>query len=279
MRLVRSIRVFVGLCVLLAGSAQAANFPALTGRVVDGAQILSPTTKQNLEGQLANFEAQTSDQLVVVTVPSLGGQTIDDYGYQLGRYWGIGQKGKNNGVLLIVAPNDRKVRIEVGYGLEGTLTDAVTSQILHTIVLPAFKAGNMQGGIVQATQTIISVVNGGTLVAPQQQSMSSTNAHGGDSTKGYLVLGFVALVLFSQLVLFVLYLVLSILAFIFSLFGLNGLRTYLQQKRARIVPDDRLFLLWLLMPSHRITGSGGGSFGGFSGGGGSFGGGGSSGSW
>ena len=98
-------------------------FPALTGRVVDDAGILDPATKAALERKLADFESKTTGQLVVVTLKSLQGTSIEDYGYQLGRHWQIGQKDKNTGALLIVAPNERKVRIEVGYGFEGTLTD------------------------------------------------------------------------------------------------------------------------------------------------------------
>jgi uncharacterized protein len=111
--------VFLGFIVLViaVASALALTFPALTGRVVDEAGILDPATKAALEQKLADFEAKTTGQLVVVTVKSLQGTSIEDYGYQLGRFWQIGQKDKNTGALLIIAPNERKVRIEVGYGL------------------------------------------------------------------------------------------------------------------------------------------------------------------
>ena len=136
------------------------SFPALTGRVVDNAHIISPNEKNNLEEILAQHEQKTSNQLVVVTLPSLQGLTIEDYGYKLGRAWGIGQKGKNNGVLLIVAPNDRTVRIEVGYGLEGVLTDAITSQIIQTIILPKLKNKDYSGGIADGASAIINVMVG-----------------------------------------------------------------------------------------------------------------------
>ena len=100
------------------------TFPTLSGRVVDEANILDASTRAALTEKLAALEAKTTDQLVVVTLKSLQGTSIEDFGYQLGRHWKVGQQGKNNGVLLIVAPSERKVRIEVGYGLEGTLTDA-----------------------------------------------------------------------------------------------------------------------------------------------------------
>jgi uncharacterized protein len=114
-----------------AAAASAPVFPALTGRVVDDANVLSPPTREALTAKLEALESKTSRQLVVVTVPSLQGYAIEDYGYQLGRAWGIGEKGKNNGALLIVAPNERKVRVEVGYGLEGVLTDALSEVILQ----------------------------------------------------------------------------------------------------------------------------------------------------
>ena len=116
------------------------TFPRLTGRVVDEAGILDAATRAELTQKLADLEAKSTDQLVVVTLRSLQGTSIEDYGYQLGRAWQIGQKGKNNGVLLIVAPNERKVRIEVGYGLEGTLTDAITS-LHHPDLHPAALQG------------------------------------------------------------------------------------------------------------------------------------------
>ncbi len=101
--------------------AQEITFPSLTGRVVDEAGLLDAAKRAEIEAKLAALEAKTTDQFVVVTLRSLQGRTIEEYGYRLGRSWAIGQKDKNNGVLLIVAPNERKVRIEVGYGLEGTL--------------------------------------------------------------------------------------------------------------------------------------------------------------
>ena len=131
----------------LALPATAQTFPELTGRVVDNADTLDIQTEAEIEQKLAALEQKTSNQLVVVTVPSLEGREIEDYGYRLGRYWGIGQKDHDNGALLIVAPNERKVRVEVGYGLEGTLTDAISALIIHNAILPRFRAGDMTGGI------------------------------------------------------------------------------------------------------------------------------------
>ncbi|MDR3449119.1 MAG: TPM domain-containing protein [Alphaproteobacteria bacterium] len=168
MRRTLLILVFIFACA----SAWALDFPSLTGRVVDAAHILSSGTVQSLEQTLADYEARTTTQIVVATLPSLEGGTIEDYGYQLGRHWGIGQKGRDNGALLIVAPNERKVRIEVGYGLEGTLTDAVSNQIIQTIILPEFRHGHMESGVVQGVQAIIAVLSGNAdqvLSAPAKQ--------------------------------------------------------------------------------------------------------------
>ncbi|HTI67203.1 MAG TPA: TPM domain-containing protein, partial [Caulobacteraceae bacterium] len=138
--------------VLLAGlnpaQAAAPKFPALSGRVVDDAHMLPAPVVVDLTAKLQALQDKTSRQLVVVTVPSLQGYEIEEFGYQLGRAWGIGQKGINNGALFIVAPTEHKVRIEVGYGLEGVVTDALSSVILQTQVLPKFKAGDMPAGVV-----------------------------------------------------------------------------------------------------------------------------------
>jgi len=144
---------------LVAGAAWALTFPELTGRVVDDAGILDPATKSALERKLAEFETKTTGQLVVVTLKSLQGTSIEDYGYQLGRHWGIGQKEKNTGALLIVAPNERKVRIEVGYGFEGTLTDAVSRLIIENSILPRFQVNDFAGGITRGVDDIIQAVS------------------------------------------------------------------------------------------------------------------------
>jgi uncharacterized protein len=152
--------IVLGVVVLaFASSAFALTFPALTGRVVDEAGILDPTAKAALEQKLADFEAKTTGQLVVVTLKSLQGTSIEDYGYQLGRHWQIGQKGKNSGALLIVAPNERKVRIEVGYGLEGILTDAVSKLIIENSIIPRLRANDFAGGIGRGVDDIIQVVS------------------------------------------------------------------------------------------------------------------------
>ncbi|MDG2533371.1 TPM domain-containing protein [Sphingomonas sp. HITSZ_GF] len=131
------------------------DFPALTGRVVDGANLLTVSQRRALSNRLVDAEKRSKHQFVVVTVQSLGGHVIEDYGLNLGRTWGIGRKCFNDGVLLIVAPNERKVRIEVGYGLEKALTDAEAKAVIDTDILPRFKAGDMPGGIAAGSEAII----------------------------------------------------------------------------------------------------------------------------
>ena len=136
----------------------AANFPALTGRVVNSAHILSPVTVADLERKLADLEQKSGIQLVVATVPSLGGEEIEPYANALFRAWKLGEAKKNNGALLLVAPKERRVRIEVGYGLEGTLTDAVSSLIIANAVAPRFKAGDFDGGVTRGVDDIITAL-------------------------------------------------------------------------------------------------------------------------
>ena len=121
--------------------------------------MLNAATVSQLTSELAAHEAATSEQVVVVTVPSLNGMTIEDFGYQLGRQWGIGQKDKNNGALFIVSRDDRKLRIEVGYGLEGKLTDAQSAVILNQIVTPAFRQNDFAGGISRGVAAIFEALN------------------------------------------------------------------------------------------------------------------------
>ncbi len=162
-RALRGLPPLLGLVLLLAAAVvQAATpeFPALSGRVVDQAGLLSEREEQELDAALAAFEKQTADQIVVVTLKSLQGQPIEDYGYQLGRRWGIGQKGKDNGALLIVAPAEHDVRIEVGYGLEGDLTDAASRTIIETEILPRFREGDFAAGIKAGVAAMIRTLGG-----------------------------------------------------------------------------------------------------------------------
>jgi uncharacterized protein len=244
----------VGLSILgSVACAQTLAFPTLTGRVVDEANILDSATRTALTDKLAALETKTGDQVVIVTLKSLQGTSIEDFGYQLGRQWGIGQKGKNNGALLIVAPNERKVRIEVGYGLEGTLTDALSKVVIENAIVPRFRAGDFVGGITRGTDDIVQVLSGDTEAFKQQVAAKEALRHqASDEWYGLLSLLFWIGVL------------------LFITFVINRPRRG-RRGSAWIVP--------IPIGYGRSGGFGGGFGGGFSGGGGSFGGGGASGSW
>jgi len=146
--------------LLLPAVALAAALPALTGRVVDQAGMIDAATRVLLEQKLADFEKEGSDQIVVATVEDLDGEAIEPYANRLFREWKLGQAGENNGVLLLISRDDRKMRIEVGYGLEGTLTDLHSRLIIENDLVPAFRAGDFSGGIEKAVDDIIMVLHG-----------------------------------------------------------------------------------------------------------------------
>ena len=268
---------------LCAGQALALDVPRLTGRVNDNAGMLSKEAVSRLDATLADFQRTDSTQLVVLTIPSLQGEPLEDYAVKVAQAWGIGQKGKDNGVLLLVSKGDRKVRIEVGYGLEGRLTDALTGRIIDHAIVPAFKAGRFDAGIEAGVAAIIEGAHGEYQAVP-----------GGDKASGHDDNAFFGL--------FILAIILS--ALLSGLpaparAGLLGLAMPLGGAFFGLT----LAMLGLLCLGGAVLGlvgpflfsggsgrrgggfyigGGGGSSGGggrFSGGGGSFGGGGSSGSW
>jgi uncharacterized protein len=152
-------RVALVAAMMLASlTAMAANFPALTGRVVDDANVIAPQARASLDAKLKALEDKSGIQLVVATVPSLDDQDVESYANGLFRAWKLGEKQKNNGVLLLVAPRERKVRIEVGYGLEGTLTDAISKLIITNAIVPRFKANDYAGGIDRGVDDVIAVL-------------------------------------------------------------------------------------------------------------------------
>ncbi|WP_246658871.1 YgcG family protein [Mesorhizobium sp. J18] len=146
--------------VLLAAHSIAAELPALTGRVVDNAGIIDTETERALTAKLEAFETRSSDQIVIATIDSLEGEAIESYANRLFRAWGLGQAGEDNGILLLVTVADRRMRIEVGYGLEGTLTDLHSKLIIENTMVPAFRAGDFAGGISEAVDDIIMVLEG-----------------------------------------------------------------------------------------------------------------------
>ena len=244
------LALFAFVAFLLVLPALALDFPALSGRVVDDAGVLDEGTRAALTQKLAEFEAKTTDQFVVVTLKSLQGTSIEDFGVELGRYWQIGQRDKNNGVLLIVAPNERRVRIEVGYGLEGALTDAVSRLIIENGITPRFRAGDFAGGITRGVDDIISVLSGDAEEWKARAARRPDTVSPTDSTRNDSIWPVIWVVLVVMLVVFIC----SMLA------------------GALCAAILRLFAMLSLV-------SGRGSSGGFSGGSGSFGGGGASGRW
>lgn len=258
------LAVLVLLCSF--GVAVAApKFPPLTGRVVDDAGILSPQVEGELTQELATLEVQTGRQLVVATLPDLQGYEIEDYGYQLLRAWGVGDKERDDGVILIVAPAERKVRIEVGYGLEPVLTDALSSLIINRTIIPAFKQGDMEQGVVDGTRAIVQQLS---LPDDEAKAAAAAQAQKARSSGGEI----------GPATILVIFIVFWLLSGVLGGFG--------RRRRGG---------LWWLLPlilnnssgrggggwSGGGGGFGGGGFGGggFSGGGGSGGGGGASGSW
>jgi len=252
-------RILVGFALLLwiwPAAAAEPNYPQLTGRVVDDADLLSADDRTELEAELKALEDKGSDQVVVVTLPSLQGFTIEDYGYQLGRHWGIGTKEKDNGVLLIVAPNERKVRIEVGRGLEPILTDAMSKVIINGAILPRFRTGDYAGGIKEGVKGIELVLTGD---AAELADRVKGRQDADDPKIDWLVVIFWTLI---------------ILWFIWVMWRSTQQSAYRRGTGPIFIPGPG----WGGGSSGSDWG-GGDSDGGFSGGGGSFGGGGASGSW
>jgi|ERR1051325_1829848 uncharacterized protein len=233
----------------LAVAAVAQTFPALSGRIVDQANIISADARRTIEPKLVDLEAKSGIQLVVATVNSLEGQEIEPYANALFRNWKLGEKTKNNGVLLLVAPKEHRVRIEVGYGLEGTLTDALSKVIITNAITPRFKAGDFSDGISRGVDDIITVLTTDASEWEKRPALRLDNQPASDPINWVVVLIVIVIV------------VLLIVSPGFRWFFFN------------------VVLNILLSSAFSGSSSGGSSGGGFSGGGGSSGGGGASGSW
>jgi uncharacterized protein len=143
--------------------ANGTDVPYLTGRVNDNAQILSENTRKSLADTLKEHENRTTNQIVILTIPSLEGESIEDFANKVFNEWKLGQKDKNNGVLIVIVPDERKMRIEVGYGLEPALTDLSSGRIIRDIMAPRFREGDFDGGITDGTLAVISILNGNEL--------------------------------------------------------------------------------------------------------------------
>ncbi len=164
-----ALALLTGIAAGPAARAGEPAFPALSGPVVDQAEILSATTERALDAELRAHQATHGAQVVVVTLDTLGGREIADYGFRLGRHWGIGDATRDDGALLIVAPNERAVRVEVGRGLEGVLTDALSRIIIEREILPRFKRGDYDGGVRAGVAAILAALRGSGYEPPPPQ--------------------------------------------------------------------------------------------------------------
>ncbi|HEX9943219.1 MAG TPA: TPM domain-containing protein [Thermoanaerobaculia bacterium] len=287
--------------VLVPWVSAAKDIPYLTGRVNDYANLIPPDQRQRIEAKLAQFEQQTGNQVAVLTIDSLDGEDLESYSHKVASTWALGQKGKDNGVLLLVSKGDRKMRIEVGYGLEPVLTDLQTSIIQNEVIIPHFKQGDFGGGIEAGVDAILSTIQGQEVQPAPAQEPPAGGGRGGGDWIGFLLFALFAVGPFLLNAIrsgsWIVYLVLAPVIFFLGLIaspivGLIALGVWLV-----LFP-----LLRMLLPRRRASGrfrgpggwwigpgwggggwgggrGGGGGFGGFSGGGGSFGGGGSSSSW
>jgi len=260
------IRALILLFLLIAAPAAAQDFPKLSGRVVDAADMLTDSEEAALTQKLQGLEDSTHRQLVVATVPDLQGYPVEDYGYKLGRAWGIGQKGANNGAILLVAKAEHKIRIEVGYGLEPILTDAYSGEIIRDKITPAFKQGDFAAGINAGVDAIVQQLQ----APPEEQEQRVQQASAAQTTRHSQSGSFFPLIFWA-----------IILAFV--IVPALGRRRYGRRHRGSAWPvmiwGPGLGGGWGGGSSGSSWGGFSGGGGGFSGGGGSFGGGGASGGW
>jgi uncharacterized protein len=274
-------RFLVAFCLALVAftaPASAQTFPKLTGRVVDGAHILNAAEVADLTSKSAALEAKTGRQLVVATVPDLQGYPIEDFGYRLGRTWGIGQKGQDSGVILLVAPKEHKVRIEVGYGATAYVTDAMSSIIIRNSILPHFRQTppDYGGGIEAGADEVVKLMG----MSPSEAEQAAAKAQQQEQARKHSSGGATPIIFWAMMFAFIL----------LSMARRVGGRRY--RSRGSGGGISPWILLWGLNAATRGRGGwggggfggggfggGGGGFGGFSGGGGGFGGGGASGSW
>jgi len=282
--------VIVGV-LFLTGAAWALDVPSLTGRVVDLAQVLPPDVAASLSRDLEAHETATSNQVAVLIVPTLDGEPLESVSHRVATAWRLGQKGTDNGVLLLIALRERKVRIEVGYGLEGTLTDLRSAHIIRHEIVPYFRVGDLPGGIAAGVHAILDTIAG---TYKADEVLQSHGRSGREPTAIQyviigIVVGFLAGVVLSHGLQRTRALLGSLLAFLVAQSASLGL--------GLLAAAVTAVLIWLMLQANRnarrgggwgegfIPGPGGGfgdSFGGgggFSGGGGDFGGGGASGDW
>lgn len=274
--------VGIGLLSLAANPLAAQTFPALSGRVVDQANIIPDDREAALTQQLEQLEAATGRQLVVATIADLEGREVSDYAYRLGRDWGIGDKERNDGVVFLIAPNERRVNISVGFGLEPVLTDALSGRIIRDIVTPRFRENDYTGGIDAGTKAIVTQLQ----LPPEEAAARVAAANAAEKKRAESGnSGGLFFILFIVFIFFV------IPALVSRKAGKKHRRKQPWGKSRRDDDDDDGGLGAILPiiifggggngggSFGGFGGGGGGGFGGFGGGGGSFGGGGASGGW
>ena len=269
------IALWLAFCVL-AAPAYAQSFPKLTGRVVDQADLLTPAQEAELSAKSEALEKSSGPQFVIATVNSLNDQEIADYSYQLGRHWKIGDEKRDDGVVMVVAPNERKVWIATGYGAEGVLPDILIGRIVRDAILPRFKSGDMAGGIAAGAAAVVAQLS----LPPEEAVQRVQQAQAAEAQRSQRR---------ENINIFpVIFIVIIFFTIIGSIARAAGGRRYrgTGRRRGGLDAGDVAVILWGLDALSRGSrggggwgGGGGGGFGGFSGGGGSFGGGGAGGSW
>jgi len=297
--------VFAALALLqtpfFSSLAPALDVPPLRGRVNDYAALLSPAKERELESRLAGFEQQTGHQIAVLTIPTLAGDALEDFSIRVAGTWKIGQQGFDNGAILLVVPNDRKLRIEVGYGLEGVLPDAIASRIIREVIVPHFRAEDYEGGVIAGVEAILKVAKGESLPLRSQAVKTRRNSSLSSSMSILMITAIIALfigmtrrrlvsgavgggvagfiaALFSAGEFGALLLVALVVG---AILGAVGASMSVATSTYQWTGGSRYHRGGFFPGGFGTRGFGGGGFGGggFSGGGGGFGGGGASGSW
>lgn len=265
--------------------------PKLQGHVNDYANMLSPSTKAELEKELNSFEQTDATQIVILTIPSLEGKILDEFSIKVAESWKVGQKGKDNGIIITVAKQEKKIRVEVGRGLEGRLTDLAVGRIVDLVIKPKFKRGDFDGGFVAGVHSLIDTTRGEFKADKNHLPKKKDSIH-----------SFLTILIFGVIVLLFIGSISRIVGGVSGAIGLPalihltltpiGLIAFIILSAAGLLAG--LFLPKLFSSGRHHSGGGflsgggyygsgsgfsGGGFGGFSGGGGSFGGGGASGDW
>jgi uncharacterized protein len=300
MRVSRAGRSILVIALLLGASVSAAvaplEVPFLAGRVNDQAEMLSDDFETQLETQLAQLEDSTGAQVAVLTIPSLEGEPIEDFSIRVADTWKLGRGGVDDGVLIVIARDERRMRIEVGYGLEGAITDAQAGRIIDRLMVPRFRDGDFDGGVRAAVEAIASAIRGEGLPLPEEGPRQEIPDFGTILFLLIFGLPFVNAALATRgAAAWVLYLFLAPFFFVFpaAIFGVRAgialvaawligfplLRLIWPKKSATSTRSRRGGVFWGPFLGGGGGGFSGGGFGGFSGGGGGFGGGGASGGW